>query len=116
MGFGPIVGFDNDAEAIRVSEENAALREDLAFFQSLMTTGAKAGVLHSLRFQQKSGTVHIQHNTDPEWQIAYQRYFAQLNPSIRAASTGAFAAGSSTTIPLGPKNVGRASVTLNVSV
>jgi hypothetical protein len=34
-----------------LSEENAALREDLAFFQSLMTTGAKAGALSVNRFR-----------------------------------------------------------------
>ena len=34
-----------------LSEENAALREDLAFFQSLMTTGAKTGALSVNRFR-----------------------------------------------------------------
>jgi hypothetical protein len=34
-----------------LAEENAALREDLAFFQSLMTMGAKAGALSVNRFR-----------------------------------------------------------------
>lgn len=47
-------------------------------------TGAKAGVLHSLNYTSRSGKVLVQHNTDPDWQIAYARHYATINPSIQA--------------------------------
>lgn len=40
-----------------LSEENAALREDLAFFQSLMTAGGKAGAISINRFQVQPETL-----------------------------------------------------------